>query len=170
MVAPNIWQARSVPVRLVSITRLQSASSISSTGALCVIPAAFTRISTLPNSSSTASCNACTESRSSTSLATRNVRRPSASISAAAFSTCSSRRELATTSAPASARPSAIACPSPVVPPVTTATLPLKSNRLRPNSQSPSCIHISPSGCDLGSSSNVSVLPCRLCSMPRNAH
>src|ERR1700728_317131 len=38
------------------------------------------------------------------------------------------RREEAITSAPASARPIAMARPSPVVPPVTTATLPDKSN------------------------------------------
>ena len=107
--APKIWQARSVPVRLVSITRDQSASSTSSAGPLWVIPAAFTRISTLPNSFSTASCSANSESRLATSLAARNVRRPSASISAATFSIRSRRLELATTSAPASARPSAMA-------------------------------------------------------------
>ena len=92
IVAPKIWQARSVPVKLVSITRSQSASLTSSIGALCVIPAAFTRISTLPNSAITASCSLCTESRCATSLVTRSVRRPSASISAAASSTCSARR------------------------------------------------------------------------------
>src|SRR5579863_5656494 len=86
-------------------------------------------MSTLPNSLITASCSFSRELRSSTSLVTRSERLPSASISFAAFSTCSARRELATTSAPASASPSAIALPMPVVPPVTTATLPLKSKR-----------------------------------------
>ena len=131
IVLPKIWHPRSVPVRLVSITRDQSASSTSSVGPFCVIPAAFTRMSTLPNWASTASCSACTCARSATSLTTRSVRRPSPSISAATASTAEDRRELATTSAPASANPSAIAWPSPVVPPVTTATLPLKSNRPR---------------------------------------
>src|ERR1035441_4599287 len=130
MVPPKIWQARSVPVRLVSITRDQSASSTSSVGDLCVTPAAFTRMSILPNCWRTASCRACTETRSSTSLATRIDLRPSASISSATLLTSSRRRELGTTFAPASASPSEIAWPSPVVPPVTTATLPPRSNRL----------------------------------------
>ena len=116
MVAPKIWQARMVPVRLVSITRDQSASLTSSVGTFWVMPAAFTRISTLPNAFSTASCNCSIEARSNTSQATRSERRPSASISAAVASTCCCRRELGATSAPARARPSAISRPRPVVP------------------------------------------------------
>ncbi len=116
-------------MRFVSITRAQSASSVSSVAALCVIPAALTRMSTLPNFSSTASCSDCSEARSCTSLVTASERHPMASISAATFLTCSRRRELGTTSAPAPASPCAIACPNPVVPPVTTATRPCKSKR-----------------------------------------
>ena len=57
MVAPKIWQARMVPVKFVSITRDQSASLTSSVGTFWVMPAAFTRMSTLPKALSTASCN-----------------------------------------------------------------------------------------------------------------
>src|SRR5580692_1357029 len=59
----------------------------------------------------------------------RRERRPSASISDAAAATSCGRRELETTSAPAAARPRAIARPKPVVPPATTATLPVRSNK-----------------------------------------
>src|ERR1700679_1188312 len=56
----------------------------------------------------------------------------------AASSTCSDRRELATTSAPASASPIAIASPIPDVPPTTTADLPPASNNGSPIQNRPS--------------------------------
>jgi len=83
----------------------------------------------LPNASTVASCRACRDARLSTSLVIRRERRPSASISVAVCSTSLSLRALGTTSAPASARPRAMAWPSPVVPPMTTATLPVRSKR-----------------------------------------
>ena len=77
MVLPKIWQARSVPVRLVSITRDHSSSLSSRVGALWVTPAALTRISTLPNSFSTASCS-CLDRRAVQHVAgdAHRVRRP----------------------------------------------------------------------------------------------
>jgi len=65
--------------------------------------------------------SACSVARSATSEVSRSALRPMASIAFAASSTCSGRRELATTSAPASASPIAIANPIPEVPPTTTA-------------------------------------------------
>ena len=118
-----------MPVRLVSRMLDQSASLISTAGRFSVIPAALTRMSTLPNAARMASCKAWRDARSPTSLAARNERRSRASISAAAFSTSGNRREEGTTSAPASASPRAMAWPRPVTPPMTTATLPVKSNR-----------------------------------------
>ena len=59
----------------------------------------------------------------------RSVRRPRRSISDATSSTSARRRAVATTSAPASARPSAIARPMPLVPPDTTATSPASDRR-----------------------------------------
>jgi hypothetical protein len=58
----------------------------------------------------------------------RSVLRPRCSIAADTSSTASGRRPVATTFAPASARPSASARPMPVVPPTTTAVRPLRSN------------------------------------------
>ena len=63
------------------------------------------------------------EASSRTSHAIRSVRRPRCSISAATSSTSGWRRAVATTSAPASARPSASTRPMPLVPPTTTAVL-----------------------------------------------
>src|SRR6266496_1123964 len=50
---PKIWHARKVPVRLVSRMLFHSASLTSSVGVRRVIPAEFTKISTLPSSAST---------------------------------------------------------------------------------------------------------------------
>src|SRR5688572_3218895 len=61
----------------------------------------------------------------------RSVRRPRDSIAAATSSMSGARRAVATTSAPASARPSARTRPIPLVPPTTTTTRPLRSKRFR---------------------------------------
>src|SRR3954447_3558438 len=63
--------------------------------------------------------------------ATASPRRPVAVISAATASQFSSLRLATTTSAPASANPSAIALPSPRPPPVTMAVFPVRSKRFR---------------------------------------
>src|SRR4030095_9429901 len=106
-----------------------SSSEKSRVGARLVRPAEFTRISTLPNVLIDSFRTLCSEARSETSELTRRVCLPRASISFAAASTCSGRRDVGTTSAPASAIPLAIAKPIPDVPPTTTATLSLSSRR-----------------------------------------
>src|SRR5665213_3595094 len=110
----------------------QSASSISKVGVRLVMPAQFNRISTPPNLEIVFSKTCSREPRSPTSEVTASERRPSDSICAAVSFTCSARRDVATTSAPASASPNASAWPIPEVPPTTTATLPLTSSPLIP--------------------------------------
>ena len=80
---PNTWQARSVPVRLVSMIAFHSSSLTSSVGGRLVRPAQLTRMSTLPSSATTRSRSASSEARSATSAGCRNDRRPIASISLA---------------------------------------------------------------------------------------
>src|SRR5580704_3529793 len=128
MCLPKIWHARSVPVTFVSMIPSHVSSDTVSVGSRLILPAQLIRISTLPNSFTVPSSSACSVARSATSDVRRNALRPVASIAFAASSTCSGRRELATTSAPASASPIAIANPIPEVPPTTTADLPLRSN------------------------------------------
>ena len=118
---PNTWQLRNMPVMLVSITRSQSASLISSVGTRLVVPAAYTMMSSRPKVSTQASLTRSSSDVSATSAGTRRVRRPRPSISAATASTFAARRPVTTTSAPASARPRAMARPMPLVPPTTTA-------------------------------------------------
>src|SRR4051794_32361533 len=89
-------------------------------------------MSTLPNAATHSSSTRCSEARSDTSDATRSVRLPRASISLAAASTCPARREVGTTSAPASVSPCATARPMPDVPPITTAVLPFSSRGAYP--------------------------------------
>src|SRR5262249_13772888 len=66
---------------------------------------------------------------SDASDAIRSVRRPRRSISAATSSMRLIRRPVTTTSAPASASPRASVRPIPLVPPTTTALLPVRSKR-----------------------------------------
>ena len=87
-------QARRVPVKLVSRMAFQSASSISRVGPFLVRPALLTRISTRPN------CFIVSSRSFSRLLRSRHVRKlsvprrlPIFSISAAVFSTSSTRRE-----------------------------------------------------------------------------
>jgi hypothetical protein len=125
--SPKTWQPRSVPLRLVSRMSSHSCSLTVKVGVRFVVPAQLTRISTLPNSARTASRSATRDARSLTSEVRRSALRPLDSISAAVVSTCSARRAEATMSAPASASPSEIARPMPVVPPTTTAVFPVRS-------------------------------------------
>ena len=126
------WLARIAPVRLVSRMAAHSSSGTSRLGVRLVRPAAFKRMSTLPNACRTASRSFSRDARSVTSEGTRRLRRPLASTALAVSSTTSARREVATTSAPASARPMAMARPRPEVPPRTTATLPARSRAASP--------------------------------------
>src|SRR5262245_25658258 len=118
-----------MPVTFVSRMRFQSASLISTDGTRLVTPAATTTMSTWPKAARHASRSAAIDSTRATSTGCRSVRRPSRSMTAATSSTTSARRPVATTSAPASANPSAIARPMPDVPPTTTAVRPVRSNR-----------------------------------------
>src|SRR5262249_21579172 len=101
---------------------------MSTLGTRFVTPAAATTMSTVPNAFRQASRSARSDAPSLTSVGPRRARRPFVSIADATSSTTPFRRPVGTTSAPASARPSASARPMPVVPPTTTAVRPLKSN------------------------------------------
>ncbi len=105
-----------------------TSSGKSTVGARLILPAQLIRMSTLPHAFTVSSSRCCNVARSPTSEVSRSALRPLDSICAAASSTCSCRRELATTSAPASANPTAMASPIPDVPPTTTAVFPVKSN------------------------------------------
>src|ERR1700680_1406033 len=114
------------------MSRFQSASGKSNVGARWLNPAALTRISTFPSVWTEACSTLANDPRSATSQLTRSDRRPRDSISSAIRFTSSRRRELGTTSAPASANPRARVRPIPELPPITTATLPLRSSFLYP--------------------------------------
>ena len=120
---------RNALVRSVAITRSQSATSSSSIGTRCWIPALFTRISNGPTCSSTHA----TPRAASASLVTSNATlwtRPGAKSAAIAASAAFSRSALipfSTTVAPASANARANALPIPRLDPVTRATRPVKS-------------------------------------------
>src|SRR5882757_1296809 len=128
MCRPKARQARSVPFKFVSIIPFQSESGNSSVGMRFVRPAQFTKISTLPNSASTAASNFSMLASYVTSQVCTSDRLPSAFTSAGAWRTSSARRPVGTTLAPASANPLFSASPIPLVPPITTAVFPLKSN------------------------------------------
>ena len=92
------------------------------------MPALFTSTSHRPYSEYTASTRLSQSSHRPTWQATGMARRPvAAAISPAAASQLSNFRLAITTSAPADARPSAMARPIPRLPPVMTATLPRRS-------------------------------------------
>ena len=125
---PKIWQARRVPVKLVSMMEFHSSSPTSSVGVRFVLPAQFTRISTLPNSAQVALTNASRLERSVTSDAKARDLPPALVIFATAASTRSTRRLVGTTFAPACASPVDRAKPIPEVPPMTTAVLEERSS------------------------------------------
>src|ERR1700682_2873414 len=114
------------------MSRFQSASGKSNVGARWLNPAALTRISPFRSVWTEACSTLANDPRSATSQLTRSDRRPRDSISSAITFTSSRRRELGTTSAPASASPRARVRPIPELPPITTATLPLRSSFLYP--------------------------------------
>ena len=99
-------------------------NAIDSSGAANWPPALFTRMSTTPNRSSTASRNApsCSGSRTSVGIARHSNPAPSSSPRTA--SSGSGRRPQIATLAPVLASSSAVARPIPVPPPVTMATVP----------------------------------------------
>src|SRR5579883_2866215 len=118
---PKTRQARRVPVRLVSRMAFHSASETSSVGLRLVVPAEFTRICTGPSAAVTSARSCSSDFALVTSQATGRERRPRLSISPAICRTSSARRPVATTFAPARARP--------LVPPTTTAVRPVRSSK-----------------------------------------
>src|SRR5450759_3762106 len=123
MRAPAARHRRNTAVRLISSTSSQSRSSWSVAGARRMIPALFTRMSTLPIASTASVTRRIDSARSDRSatmhfVRTRVFSRMARSVSPAQHRPCS------TTSAPASASAVAIAAPRPRDDPVTSATSP----------------------------------------------
>src|SRR5450631_481677 len=115
-------------VRLVLIT-LSHSSSSSACGALRILmPALLTRMSIRPSSRKLRSTMAVTAALSVTSATTDIALTPCRLSSAAAASDFVSLRPTITNWAPALASPRAMPRPMPPLPPVTIATLPLRSN------------------------------------------
>src|SRR5580693_5822363 len=129
MCRPKTCMARKVPVRFVSNIAFHSGSHKSRVGVRFVWPAQFKRICTLPNVRQAASSNAFRLSLLVTSQVTGSDFRPSATISWLAASTSSERRPVGITFAPAVASPRAKVSPMPLVPPITTAVLSVRSKR-----------------------------------------
>src|ERR1700748_3563542 len=94
-----------------------------------LMPALLTRMSMRPSSRVTRSTMPLMASLPVTSATTAIARTPRAASSAAAAFDFASLRPTTAMSAPASARPRAMPSPMPPLPPVTMATLPLRSNR-----------------------------------------
>src|SRR5437899_1659833 len=123
-------EQRKAEVRFVSRTRCHSASVYSWIGLRMFVPALFTRMSRRPKRSRVALTSRATAVSSVTSTLTASAGAPSPSISATALRDLSTLRAATTMPAPAAARPRAIPSPIPPLPPVTTATRPLRSNTL----------------------------------------
>ena len=129
MCLPNTRHARKVPFRLVSRIACHSDSGKSSVGIFLVRPAQFTRMWMSPNSRLAAFRRSSKLALSVTSQVWANDCRPKASTSETALRTCSACRLEGTTLAPAVASALASASPMPLVPPITTAVLLLRSRR-----------------------------------------
>jgi hypothetical protein len=93
-----------------------------------LMPALATRMSRPPNALTVSAIMRRTWSPSFTSAASATARPPSPSSSASAAAFFASLRPAIATSAPARAKPLAMPRPMPPLPPVTSATLPLRSN------------------------------------------
>src|SRR5208282_4489253 len=114
--------------RFVSITRSQSPALKFNALPKIAIPALLTRIDTGPSLRSTSSIAGRRSSRRVTSSWIAVAGTPALASSSTTARFFSSLRARIATAAPASARPSATPRPIPPLPPVTTATLPLRSN------------------------------------------
>src|ERR1700730_2978904 len=115
-------------VRLVSITRRQSAVSSSTIGRRNWMPALLTRMSTAMPCSSRAAKAATISASLVTSKQASCTVCPAARISDTALASRPASAPFSATAAPASARPSAIARPRPRDDPVTSAVRPVRSN------------------------------------------
>src|SRR3981189_3613295 len=103
-------------------------SSAYSSGCLrMLVPALLTRISSRPNFFTAALISARHDSAVVTSTATASALAPAAASFLTAAALFASSRPAMTIAAPASARPCAMPKPMPPLPPVTTATRPLRS-------------------------------------------
>ena len=122
------WQHRNVPVRFTRRTCSHSASVTSSGSLRWIVPAAFTRMSSRPRSAATPWNVAAIEAGSATSRRSPEWPAPMPESSATVSATFASAREPTITDAPACANPTAMARPNPLVPPVTSATRPVRSN------------------------------------------
>src|SRR6266487_4571686 len=102
-------------------------------GTMNAVPPALLTTMSRPPMPRTAACTmASIAARSVTSAGTTTARLPRCSTSAATFSSASAFRLFSATSAPCSARASAIACPMPRDAPVTSALRPVRSNSPMP--------------------------------------
>src|SRR6266702_629856 len=125
------WTAcehRNALVRLVVITLFHSASSSACGGLRMLMPALLTRMSIPPSSSLTRATIAATAALSVTSATTEMALAPLRSNSTTAAADFASLRPTIAIAAPASANPLAMPSPMPPLPPVITATLPMRSN------------------------------------------
>ena len=120
-----------MPVRLVSIIAASRPRPCRASATRFVTPArADHDVDLAERRCRHASRSRSSEAMSPTSAGIANVRRPARSISVRdLLDQRSARRPVATTSAPASASPSASARPMPLVPPTTTAVRPVRSKR-----------------------------------------
>src|SRR5262245_25729826 len=122
------WHPNQTPVKSTPITRAHSASVLSTAGVRTDwTPALLTMTSSGPNSVTARLTSASTSARRVTSVAAYAARPPACRITSAvgiAPSAGRSRTSPIVTAAPSRARASAMARPSPDVPPVTTATRP----------------------------------------------
>ena len=117
---------RNVPFRLTFSTASQSASLMRMRRPSFVMPALFTRMSTVPNASMTRFTHASTSALSATLQPSARAVEPAASTRSTVSRHQSSWRSTTATLAPASASFFAICWPMPRPAPVTMATLPSK--------------------------------------------
>ena len=120
-------QNRMAAISLSSMSVCHVRSSTSMNAAADEVPALFSRISTPPKRSAVAFTTASTSSARVTSAGIASTSPPACRISPAVRSSTSLRRAQMLTRAPSRASFIAAARPSPALPPVTIATLPVSS-------------------------------------------
>src|SRR6266540_2077485 len=128
MRAADACVTKTRPFRSMSITVSHESSSSVARSCGMFVPALFTRMSTLPHSRSIRSKHTRIDAAFRTSSSSARDRLPFARSATATGSASSPFRDVTATSAPASARASAIARPMPREPPVTSARFPSKPN------------------------------------------
>src|SRR5262245_38303385 len=124
---PTSCDRKKTLFRLRFMTLCHASTGYSSAAAPQVAPALFTRMSIVPNRSTTCSTRGATFSILPRSLGTAWFSMPSAASLALASSSSCSLRAVIAIRAPISPSASHICSPSPREPPVTSATLPVKS-------------------------------------------